>query len=339
MAATDIPMSPSGGAGKSPTPPGHKSLEAAASWYATLRGEDATEAERRAWQSWLAQSPEHGRAWETIEAVSSRFDPLRSTGHEAAVAGVKAARRGAIGRRQMLNGMAGLFGLGVASWLGWRHTALPEVVMAWGADYRTATGERREITLADGTQVWLNTDSALRVDYQADARLLKLVAGEVLVQTARDAGDRPFYVATRYGRMQALGTRFSVNHDDTRTRLDVFESAVEIRNAAGAVQRVAAGQRADFTASAISAIAPAERAREAWHRGVVVADNIPLRALIEDLARYQRGHIGVAPEVAELSVMGVYPANDAERALAMLENTLPIRVKRTLSWWVSVEAR
>lgn len=324
---------------RSAAQPGYRSLEAAANWYATLRGEDVTPADRQAWQAWLGESEEHARAWATIESVSRRFDPLRASGHEAAAAGIKAALRGGVGRRRMLAGLAGFVGVGMAGWMAWRHTALPELVMALGADIRTSTGEQREITLADGTQVWLNTNSALSVDYRADARFLKLAAGEVLIQTARDTRGRPLYVDTRCGRMQALGTRFSVNHDDGRTRLDVFESAVEIRNTAGAVQRVEAGQRAEFSADHISAVAPAERAREAWCRGVVVADGIPLRQLIAELARYQRGYIGVAPEVAELSVMGVYPALDTERALAMLESALPVRLNRILPWWLAIDAK
>lgn len=334
MAAIDEAMPPAGAAG-----PGRQSLEEAADWYAALCSEEATGAERQAWQDWLAQSPEHARAWEYIETVSRRFSPLRGTDPDAAVAGIEAARRGPSGRRRMLNGMAGLFGLGLAGWLGWRHTALPEVLMAWGADYRTSTGERREIMLADGTRVWLNTDSALSVEYRADARVLRLAAGEILVHTASDPGGRPFHVETRYGRMRALGTRFAVNHDERRTRLDVFENTVEIRNTAGALLRVESGRRADFTADSISPLQAAERAREAWHRGVIVADDIPLRQLIEELARYQPGHIGVAPEAAELSVMGVYPATDIDRALAMLESTLPIRIERPLPWWIRIEAR
>jgi len=316
-----------------------KALEAAANWYAVLRGDDVSAAERQAWQAWLSESDAHARAWACIEAVSQRFGPLRAGGHEAALAGVKAARRHTKGRRQILGGLAGILGLGVAGWMGWRHTALSDVLMAWSADYRTVTGEQRELTLTDGSRVWLNTGSALRVDFQPDARLLKLLAGEILVQTATDAGLRPLYVDTRHGRAQALGTRFSVLYDDLRTHLDVFDGAVEVRNTAGDVQRVAAGHAATFAATDISIIGSAERAREAWHRGVVVADNIPLRALVEELARYQHGHMGVAPEVAELSVMGVYPANDTDRALAMLENTLPIRIRRALPWRVTIEAR
>ncbi|MBT3066241.1 FecR domain-containing protein [Rhodoferax sp. U11-2br] len=319
--------------------PDYNTLEAAANWFATLQSDTASTADHQAWQAWLNQSEAHAKAWSYIETVSQRFDPLRSGGHQAALAGIQAAQRGGSRRRQALAGLASVVGLGIAGWMGWRHTALPEVLMAWEADYQTSPGEQREITLDDGSQVWLNTHSAISVHYHAGARLLQLVAGEILVETAQDPNNRPFYVETRFGRLQALGTRFSVFHDDRRTRLDVFESAVEIRNAAGSVQRVEAGERAAFTADNISAILPAERAREAWRRGLVVADNIPLEALINDLARYQHGHLGVAAEVAKLSVMGVYPANDIERALTMLESALPIRVKRSLSWWVTVEAR
>ena len=326
-------------AGRNCAKPDYKTLEAAANWYATLQSDTACTADHQAWQAWLDESQAHARAWSYIETVSQRFGPLRSGGHQAALAGIQAAQLGGSRRRQVLAGLASVFGLGIAGWMGWRHTALPEVMMAWGADYRTTIGEQREISLADGTRVWLNTNSALRVGYQADARLLQLAAGEILVQTAHDTKERPFYVETRFGRVQALGTRFSVFHDDRRTRLDVFESAVEIRNAAGSVQRVEAGERAEFTADGISAILPAERAREAWRRGVIVADNISLETLIDDLARYQHGHLGVTPEVAKLNVMGVYPANDIERALTMLESALPIRVKRSLSWWVTLEAR
>lgn len=339
MAATDIPVPSAGRPEACAAKAGFHSLEQAATWYAALGSGDATAQERQAWQNWLAQSPEHARAWAHVEAVGRRFDPLRGGGLDAAVAGIKAARHGAVSRRRALNAIVGIAGLGLAGWLGWHHTSLPDVAMAWGADYRTATGEQRAITLADGTRVWLNTDSALNVDYRSGARLLKLIDGEILIQTAGDAAFRPFYVDTRYGRMQALGTRFSVRHDEGRTRLDVFDSAVEIRTTSGEVQRVEAGQRADFTGNGISAIEPAERAREAWRRGVILADNIPLGQLIGELARYRPGHIGVAPEVAELSVMGVYPANDPERALAMLENTLPVRVRRTLPWWITVEER
>ncbi|OUS32030.1 iron dicitrate transport regulator FecR, partial [Gammaproteobacteria bacterium 45_16_T64] len=44
-----------------------------------------------------------------------------------------------------------------------------------------------------------------------------------------------------------------------------------------------------------------------------------------------------APAVAELRVMGTYPADQPELTLAMLEKALPIKVNRLLPWWVTLE--
>ena len=121
--------------------------------------------------------------------------------------------------------------------------------------------------------------------------------------------------------------------------LAVYEGAVEIRAQGGLVQVLAAGQQAQFDADQISGVAPAEEARSAWTDGVLAAENITLRQLLQELQRYRRGHLGVADEVADLRVYGNFPANDPDRALRMLASALPIRIEQPLPWWISVEAR
>jgi transmembrane sensor len=254
-----------------------------------------------------------------------------------ALAGVDAARR-TLERRRVLNGLAGVLGLSLAGWLGWRYTPLPERVMAWRADHRTATGERRELALSDGSRVWLNTDTTLDVDDRGHVRRLILLAGEILVETAPDRLRRPFYVDTGFGRAQALGTRFAVRRDERQARLDVFAGAVEIRTAAGLIRRVDTGRAARFDAASFTALA-ADPLREAWHQGRLPADDLPLAALLQELGRYRRERIRVAPEVAGLKVMGVFPIDDPDRALAMLEQTLPIRVRRNPPGWIVVGPR
>jgi len=316
------------------------SLEAAAQWYATLYADGSTGAERRAWEQWLAQRPEHRQAWRHIEAVSARFVPLRGDAvREAAAAAVGAATRKDLERRLVLRGLAALAGVGLCAWLGWRHSPLPGLVTAWRSDFSTGIGERRDLKLADGTRVWLNTRSALDVAYDTRQRLLTLAMGEILIDTAKDDLRRPFFVHTAFGSLQALGTRFNVRQTSTHTLLAVFEGSVRIRNAAGAAQLVTAGQQRQFTATAITPGMPAEPMREAWTRGVVLADNIPLGVLVEELGRYRQGHLGVAPEVAELKVVGRFPIDDPDHALAMLERNLPVRVRHTLPWWTSIAPR
>lgn len=319
--------------------PGIRSLEEAAQWFATLRDEQVSEREREAWQHWLAMSPEHARAWRYVEAVSQKFEPLRPAGSVAANAGVQAVRRIAVGRRKFVAGAVSAVGLGLTAYIAWRATPLPGLTQAMLADYRSGTGEQRNITLPDGTRVWLNTATALNVDYQPGLRRIALIEGEVLVETAKDSAGRPFYVDTSMGRLQALGTRFTVFLDGPQTRLDVFDGVVEVRNAGGMVQRVQAGQAARFDRDVISPLGSAQHGREAWRRNVIVADNTRLEDLLRELSRYFHGHIGVSPAVADLKVMGVFPSNDPQRALALLEHSLPVRVRKTLPWWLTVQAR
>lgn len=339
-----IPGSDRSGAAAAPTATASvQHLEQAAQWYATLNDEQVTDADRQAWRAWLAQSSECEAAWAHIENVSRKFAPLRGYGAQSAAAvaaSVKAARSTGASRRKALGTLAGALGLGALGWASWRHTPLQQWTLAWRADHHTGTGERRDLVLADGSRVFLNTSTALDVDYRAGQRRLFLLAGEILIQTASDSQQRPFYVDTADGRLRALGTRFSVRQTQTGTRLDVFDGAVEIRSSAtGSTQRVMAGQAAVFDARTISALLTASPLREAWVRGSLPADNLPLGELLTELNRYRHGHISVAPEVAGLKVMGIYPADDPDRALDMLEQALPIRVRRSLPWWVTVEAR
>ena len=61
--------------------------------------------------------------------------------------------------------------------------------------------------------------------------------------------------------------------------------------------------------------------------------------VIRELRRYRRGHLGVADEVAGLTVYGNFPVHDTDRVLRMLASALPIRIEQPLPWWTRVEAR
>lgn len=115
---------------------------------------------------------------------------------------------------------------------------------------------------------------------------------------------------------------------------------MQVRTAHGArTQGIEADRQVRFTREDIGPIEPARRAHQAWARGVLLAEDVPLRDLIAELARHHRAHLSCAPEVAELRVMGAYPLNDLDRALGMLEGALPVRVQRTLSWWITIRPR
>ena len=159
----------------------------------------------------------------------------------------------------------------------------------------------------------------------------------MLVDTAQDS-TRPLVVDTLHGRLRALGTRFTVRLLDEATCLAVYGGAVEVRSIGGATRIVSAGSQVTFSATVIDKTEAADPAREAWSRGVLLAENMALQDVVAELNRYHHGHIGVSPEVAQLRVLGGYPLHDADKTLRMLAAVLPLRIKRTLPWWTSIEA-
>ncbi|OWT58441.1 iron dicitrate transport regulator FecR [Candidimonas nitroreducens] len=314
-------------------------MEEAAEWFALLRSGEATEADRHAWQSWLQAGAAQRSAWAYVERVSRRFAPIRASADpQAAAAVLQTARAQLVRRRQLLLGAAALGGSGLLGWALWRHTPLPAMTMAWTADYRTGTGETRQLALPDGTRVWLASASALDQDYRADLRRLRLVAGDIFIETAADA--RPFVVDTPQGRLRALGTRFNVRLESEQTAVAVYEGAVEVRTMASDGRLVLqAGQQARFDRHTVRAAGPADAAGASWIHGMLIAQDMPLSEVAAELARYRHGHLGVAPAVARLRVYGSFPLQDTDRALAMLAAILPIRVRHPLPWWSTIEAR
>lgn len=324
----------------SAAPPSHAVLQQAAQWYARLRDGRASAAERAAWRRWLDASEAHVAAWQRVEQVSRGLAPLQDVPDpRIAAERITAAGERLRTRRRILASVGVVAGGGLLGWLGWQETQLPVALLARRADLRTSVGERRHVTLADGSSLWLNTASAVDLRFDARQRRLVLRAGEILVQTAQDAA-RPFRVDTPQGRLRALGTRFDVRMDGAATQLAVYDGAVRIRTAAnGTTAVLAAGQQAGFRADRIDPARAAAPAREAWAQGTLVADNLPLRAVIQELGRYRRGHLGVADEVAGLIVYGNFPLDDSDRALRMLASALPVRIAQPLPWWTRVEAR
>lgn len=311
-------------------------LQEAAEWFAVLGDDRVSAADRLSWQTWHDSSPAHREAWRRVEAVSAQLGSLPGKPANDALA-LRGNRRRHISRALVL--------LCAGAAIGGISLGVPPVrryLASLGADYRTGVGEIRRVELADQSQLWLNTASAADVSYTEKLRRIHLLAGEILVASQPDAQlpPRPLVVDVGAGRLRALGTRFTVRIDDRSTHLAVLEGAVEVLPARGGATRVVpAGQQLEFGSDWLSDTSPADADHAAWSKNVLMADGTTLGEFVAELSRYRRGYLGCAPEVAALRLVGVYPLDDTDRILAALEASLPVRVQRTLPWWVSIEAR
>lgn len=306
----------------------HAVLRQAAEWFATLHAGAATASERADWQRWLAAHPEHRKAWERIEAVERRFGAVPAEPALAAL-GAPRARRAAAKKLLALAAVATV-GTALARREGGDYLA------ALGAEQRTAVGEVRRLALADGTDLWMNTDSALDLDMAARRRLV-LHRGEILVQGGA-APAHPLRVDVADARLTAAGTRFGIRRDGATASLSVFAGAVRIELASGGASRLArAGTRVRFGAGTIGPAEAADDMRTAWIRKRLSVEGMPLGEFVADLGRYWRGHIGCHPALAGMRLTGSYPLDDIDRVLSAVAATLPLRVRRILPWWVTLE--
>lgn len=322
--------------------PDYASLQQAAEWFAVLSSGTATEQQRQHWQSWLDARVEHRSAWARVESIDQRLGVLSAeAGRRTAAGALQSAAQTLRKRRRALGSLGALCALLLGGRLLHGLPPVRQTLAAWRADYRTGIGEQRAETLADGSRLWLDTDSAADVRYDAGLRRIVLHGGALLVRTAADAARRPLVVDTAHGRLRALGTWFSVRQYDGHTHLAVFAGAVEIRPATpgAATRRVDAGQQASFTDAAATPPEALTQARPQWQEGILIADEMPLADFLAELGRYRRGHLGCAPEITHLKVVGAYPLGDTDRALELLATALPLRIRRTLPWWVTLEAR
>lgn len=313
---------------------------AASAWLTELMSGDMTAQDRQRWLDWRAQHPDHERAWAHIEAVLQRLGGLNRS---AAAQSFATLDKRAATRRTVLRAA---LGLGAAAGIGgYAYRCGPG--QYWAADFRTGVGEHRQIVLADDTRIMLNTDTAIDVAFDDARRVVRLVSGEIQVITGhaplRGAATdpRPFSVESRDGGVRALGTRFIVRQFAQATSVAVLESATEVVPAADPDKRVRiqAGQRATFTRDRVEAPAPLTMSDSAWTQGQIVAENTTLGTFVDELSRFRKGWIRCDPRVASLRFSGVFPVTDPDQILALLPNTLPIRVRRYTPYWVTIGPR
>lgn len=309
-----------------------RAIREAATWYARLAAHTASASDRAGWARWHAADPAHARAWHKVESINQRMASV-----PADIGMPTLSARGS-SRRTVLRSAVLVMATGSAAWMAWRETPWQSLA----ADYRTATGERRSVRLTDGSQLMLNTASSVDVRFDDTQRLLSLHRGEILIDTHADpqTRTRPFLVRSPHGTALALGTRFLVRTEPGWTQVTVLDKAVRVtRDAASPPVTLQAGQQLRFGPSQPGQVDAAGLAADAWRNGGLIAIDMPMGALLTELARYRRGVLSWDPALDNLPVSGAFPLDDTDRALAALVNNFPIRIGGVPLVWTRIGMR
>lgn len=294
----------------------------AAHWLVLMHEQPLSAAQQLACTRWRAADPEHERAWQRGQHVQQQLGGLPPS---IAIGTLNRERR------QALKALLVLATIAPTGYLGYRMVGQ----QGWMADYRTAIGERRQLTLADASVVNLNTDSAIDVSFDAGQRLIRLVRGEIVITTGADR--RPLRVVSAQGVMEPLGTRFAVRQLDGVTQLAVLQGHVRATPVQGAAQVVEAGQQLYFSEAAFGPLRPASALATGWTQGQLVAENLPLRDFLQELARYRQGRVYCDDSVAGLRISGGFQLDNTDAILAALPTTLPVAVSYRTRYWVTIK--
>lgn len=307
-------------------------VDQAIQWMITLRFNVADDASTAAFERWLHTSAEHQQVWQRVATMNEDFSQLPAQVGRHALRGA----RQRISRREGLKLLGLVAGAAGLTWLGRDYTPLPGLM----ADYRTATGERRWITLNDGSRIQLNSASAVDTAFTTERRLVHLHQGEMLVNTGAD--NRPFWVQTRDGYVRALGTRFLVREEAQGTLLAVQQGAVAVfadSQAASARQVLKPGESVLFNRSGIRPAVANGLDPWAWSDGVISAHNMRLDDFLAELGRYRNGLVRCSEAVAGLRVSGTYQLDDTDQVLGLVAQSLKVDVTYRSRYWVTVSPR
>lgn len=333
-------------------------------WLILLRTHDISEAQTHAFADWLSQDILHAEAFAKAEDVFNSMvvaaqspritNTLVSNTNEpdnikVTVTGTKQTPPiSKISSKRYRRWLAVPLAL-AATWLFAVALVLPKqahILDDYLSDYHTKTGEQRNIQLTDGSQILLNTNTAVSVAYQESSRHITLHHGQARFTVAKDV-QRPFEVNSGRLIVRALGTVFDVYQQESgEIDVTVQEHAVSarIQNKVGTnlddqltQVEVKEEQRLRYDGknnlNKPESIDSAQAG--AWQQRSLFINDRPLAELIAELDRYRVGRIFLSDaQLKNLRVSGMFSLADPDEALAKVRKILALQETRLGSWWV-----
>jgi len=306
--------------------------EAAALWFGRRRVGELNPVDLEAFADWLGQADEHREAYERLERAWSGIEPIRDDPRVLAYR-EQALRRNPAWRRILAPALmaASLVLAAGGGLLAWQLGVFPDHRLQTRS-FHTGHGERTTITLPDGSQVTLNTDTVVRTQAMDGRRQVYLDQGQAYFRVAKDP-LHPFVVNAAGRTVTAVGTAFDVRVDHDRFAVTLVEGKVRVeapvpeRAVAATASRAApdlplhvqstemvAGTQLQSTDETAWKLVSVDAAREtSWTRGQLVFLRRPLGEVVDELNRYSGTQIVIDDDaLARVPITGTFTPGDNE---------------------------
>lgn len=300
-------------------------------WLARLAAADVTQMDVQAFKRWQSTSAAHQAAfeqakvqWQALRPALGellRVNPRLAARHERLRDGTpRHGRRAFLGAAM---GAAAVAGVAVA----YPPLGLWAPPGEWGADFHTATGEQREVLLAQRVSLTLNTQTRVRRQpMDGDTLGVALLSGEAAIDLA---GEGPsFNVLAGAGRSLAQAGRFEVRYLGERVCVTCVEGLVHVTHPAGQRQ-LQTRQQLIYDARAISGIASVDANDiSAWRRGLLVFRQTPLVQAVAEINRYRRGRVMLASTPPrDSAISGRFSIESLDEALVQIQHSFGLRAQ------------
>ena len=175
----------------------------------------------------------------------------------------------------------------------------------------TPRGGQYQLTLPDGSRVWLNAASSIRFPSSFTGRERRVqITGEVYFEVAKDAA-RPFRVDVETGKggpaeIEVLGTNFNVNaySEEPDIKTTLLEGSVRIKKE-NAAQLLSPGQQASLTTTGIRMEENVDLSKVvSWKNGFFWFDNTDLHTLMRQVSRWYNVDVQFEGQIAEEGFSG-----------------------------------
>jgi len=153
----------------------------------------------------------------------------------------------------------------------------------------TPTGGQYQLTMPDGTRVWLNAMSSLKfpVNFGATERKVEL-NGEGYFEVAHNR-KLPFMLNTHGQQIEVMGTHFNVNAytNEKAVRTTLLEGSVRVREEAQSKQvTLSPGMQSILEGGKISVRQVDTELAVAWKNGSFIFDNDNLEGIMRQVSRW-----------------------------------------------------
>lgn len=300
--------------------------EQARYWLVRRHSGEISPNERRDFEDWLDRDPRHHDAYARAAGLWQNLDEFKSgalPARDAARAYRPRTQTSRFRHFQLAASLGLVLVIGLAA--GNRLWFEPSAEF-----HQTARGEQKSIALADGSQLNLNTDSAVRIEYTRSGRVIRLEQGEALF-TVNHGDERPFDVLAGAGRIRDIGTIFNVyKQPGGAVVVSVKEGAVSVTTDRITPLHLSQGDRLAYAADGLRTgfdrIDPASA--DAWRDGRITFTRSTLGEVATQMARYHAVVFSFeSPELKQLKLSGTFGTGDLSLFLRTLSATLPVEAR------------